>query len=462
MLHKLIFDSSVAIGVGETVDDFIMVHQDTGEIERISPDVIPEETYMSIRKPSETGSTHLLAILPETNEQRYLRYSPICFLPLSPLEYKDNLIKQMKSEVFGPVSLDLDITEECNDRCVFCYSNAYRQRRMKENDQKFYTISKADIITVLKDFRALGTKHVRFVASGEPLLHKDFPEILYEAKKLGYIITIFSNGNKLNDPALVTGIAEYADFFRVSLDAGTEDQRKTVHCPKSERNTLENIYQGLDNVATLRLRLHRENDLRLGGHYLINTDNYTGISSMYDRTNLDSYVYSYNFNDKAQATFGDREVLEIQRQLLDIIDSTIANVFVYPELKRIIFPDCYRDQTSYDALSYQTCYAAYQIPIIEANLHMQGCSRLRGNDGQNGEVLINNTAAVDLARAWMEKVAEKKKLNVYDFCKNCCSDAVNGMFQTMTDILTKDIAARFYRLYNFPFKLHNLPRSFRS
>lgn len=84
-------------------------------------------------------------------------------------------------------SLDIELTERCNNNCIHCYIN------LPVDDpagRKELTTEK--IKDILSEAASLGCLKVRFTG-GEPLLRKDFEEIYIFARKLGLKVLLFTN-----------------------------------------------------------------------------------------------------------------------------------------------------------------------------------------------------------------------------------------------------------------------------
>jgi radical SAM protein with 4Fe4S-binding SPASM domain len=114
---------------------------------------------------------------------------------------KINSSKDMIWKGNGPIlgSLDMELTERCNNNCIHCYIN------LPDNDAaRGREISAKEIKCVLTEAANLGALSVRFTG-GEPLLRDDFQEVYLFARRLGMRVLIFTNAR------LIT--PEIADLF---------------------------------------------------------------------------------------------------------------------------------------------------------------------------------------------------------------------------------------------------------
>lgn len=94
-------------------------------------------------------------------------------------------------------SLDIELTERCNNNCVHCYINLPADDfHAKEKE-----LSTDEIKEILKEATSLGCLAVRFTG-GEPLLREDFQELYLFARKLGLKVLLFTNATLIT-PSLV-------------------------------------------------------------------------------------------------------------------------------------------------------------------------------------------------------------------------------------------------------------------
>jgi radical SAM protein with 4Fe4S-binding SPASM domain len=91
-----------------------------------------------------------------------------------------------KSPVLG--SLDMELTERCNNDCIHCYVNL----RSDDLAARERELSTEQIREILREAASLGCLRVR-LTGGEPLLREDFEEVYCFARKLGLKVLLFTN-----------------------------------------------------------------------------------------------------------------------------------------------------------------------------------------------------------------------------------------------------------------------------
>jgi len=120
-----------------------------------------------------------------------------------------NYVTQLRPHEFkvwkgkGPLlgSMDIELTERCNNNCVHCCIN----RPEDDADALSREMGTDFIKGILTEAATLGCMTVRFTG-GEPLLRHDFAELYLFARRLGMRVVLFTNA-RLITPELVQLLA---------------------------------------------------------------------------------------------------------------------------------------------------------------------------------------------------------------------------------------------------------------
>ena len=119
-----------------------------------------------------------------------------------------------------PVLCNYYVTYRCNAKCAFC--------DIWEKPSPY--IGLADVERNLLDLKRLGVKVIDFTG-GEPLLHRQLPEFLALAKRLGFITTVTTNGLLYpKNAGKLHGLVDMLHFSLDSADRATHDQGRGVAC----------------------------------------------------------------------------------------------------------------------------------------------------------------------------------------------------------------------------------------
>lgn len=119
-----------------------------------------------------------------------------------------------------PVLCNYYVTYRCNATCGFC--------DIWERPSPYVTLDNAR--QNLRDLKKLGVRVIDFTG-GEPLLHRQLPDLLREAKQLGLITTVTTNA--LLYPKLAERLRGLVDMLHFSLDspvADEHDRSRGVRC----------------------------------------------------------------------------------------------------------------------------------------------------------------------------------------------------------------------------------------
>ncbi len=110
-----------------------------------------------------------------------------------------------------PVLCNYYVTYRCNASCSFC--------DIWEKPSPYITIE--NVKANLTDLKRLGVKVIDFTG-GEPLLHRQLPDFLAEAKKLGFITTVTTNA--LLYPKYADKLKGKIDMLHFSLDSADREK----------------------------------------------------------------------------------------------------------------------------------------------------------------------------------------------------------------------------------------------
>ncbi len=127
-----------------------------------------------------------------------------------------------------PVLCNYYVTYRCNATCGFC--------DIWERPSPYVTLDNAR--ANLRDLRRLGVRVVDFTG-GEPLLHRQLPELLREAKQLGFITTVTTNA--LLYPKQAERLRGLVDMLHFSLDSPVADEHDRSRGVKCFDKVMESI-----------------------------------------------------------------------------------------------------------------------------------------------------------------------------------------------------------------------------
>lgn len=122
------------------------------------------------------------------------------------------------------VLLQLEVTNACNHKCVFC-PNMDSKRKKKMIDIHLAKRIMKECAEFLEE-----DKRICFHMNGEPLLYKDLSELVRYSKELGYAYSFITTNGSVADEALLTELFEAGlDSIKFSINAGSRESYMKIH-----------------------------------------------------------------------------------------------------------------------------------------------------------------------------------------------------------------------------------------
>lgn len=142
-----------------------------------------------------------------------------------------------------PVRVALQVTKYCNMNCSYCYANFKTYETIKEK-------STDEICEWIDELYSYGTRGLWFLG-GEPMMRKDFGEIIDHAKHKGMFCDMNSNGTLINEENIK--IVNKLDGVCISLD-GDEESNDFYRGKGSYQKAIKAIK--LLKTHKIKVRLH--------------------------------------------------------------------------------------------------------------------------------------------------------------------------------------------------------------
>lgn len=150
----------------------------------------------------------------------------------------------------APVEVSIEVTHRCPLECRHCYNNL----PMHDKDARSAELSFEEHVRLLDELRDLGCLWLLYTG-GEIFARKDFLEIYTEAKKRGFLITLFTNGTMIT-PRVADYLAEYRPFnIEITLYGATKETYETLTgIPGSFDRCLRGIRLLMERGLPLKLK----------------------------------------------------------------------------------------------------------------------------------------------------------------------------------------------------------------
>ena len=149
-----------------------------------------------------------------------------------------------------PTEVSIEVTRRCPLECRHCYNNL----PMADQEARRSELSLAEHCRLLDELRDAGCLWLLYTG-GEVFARKDFLDIYTEAKKRGFLITIFTNGTLIS-PRIADYLAEWRPFsIEITLYGATRETYEALtRIPGSFDRCMRGIRLLLDRGLPLSLK----------------------------------------------------------------------------------------------------------------------------------------------------------------------------------------------------------------
>lgn len=150
----------------------------------------------------------------------------------------------------APLEVSIEVTRRCPLECLHCYNNL----PMSDHAARAQELTFDEHVRLLDELVAAGTLWLLYTG-GEIFARKDFLEIYTEAKKRGFLITLFTNGTLINE-RIADYLAEYRPFaIEITLYGATRETYEALtQIPGSYDRCMRGIRLLLDRNLPLKLK----------------------------------------------------------------------------------------------------------------------------------------------------------------------------------------------------------------
>jgi organic radical activating enzyme len=151
--------------------------------------------------------------------------------------HEERIADYIKGKNIFPITLELDLTNECNRLCNECPSTRAKKfdNLIPEFVEKLFTLLEGQTPGLL-------------LSGGEPTIAPLFPKALSMARKKGFKeIAVVTNGSKLDDPKINSALLEHVSTVRLSMydftNSSCEGIKKSLH-------RIENLRKRIDSTGS--------------------------------------------------------------------------------------------------------------------------------------------------------------------------------------------------------------------
>jgi radical SAM protein with 4Fe4S-binding SPASM domain len=147
----------------------------------------------------------------------------------------------------APMDVSIELTRRCPLDCLHCYNNL----PLGDQSARSQELTFAEHVRLLDELVAAGTLFILY-SGGEIFARKDFLDIYTEAKKRGFLITLFTNGILINEH-IADYLAKYRPFaIEITLYGAT---RETYEKLTQKRGSYDRCMRGIQLLLERNLPL---------------------------------------------------------------------------------------------------------------------------------------------------------------------------------------------------------------
>jgi len=152
--------------------------------------------------------------------------------------------------VRAPLEVSIEVTRRCPLECLHCYNNL----PMSDHAARAEELSFDEHVRLLDELVEAGTLWLLYTG-GEIFARKDFLEIYTEAKKRGFLITLFTNGTLINE-RIADYLAQYRPLaIEITLYGATRETYEALtQIPGSYDRCMRGIRLLLERQLPLKLK----------------------------------------------------------------------------------------------------------------------------------------------------------------------------------------------------------------
>tara|TARA_A100001011_G_scaffold388844_1_gene469259 strand:- start:248 stop:1384 length:1137 start_codon:yes stop_codon:yes gene_type:complete len=195
------------------------------------------------------------------------------------VELQPDQINQINSNLRPfPLTIEIDLTNHCNHRCSFCvwgeHISTDKSSLVKEN-----------LIECMSGMKKLGAKAITFTGGGEPMIHKNFYEILKSSNNMGFDCGLITNGSVITEKNAKLLLINL-NWLRISMSGGDKDSYLKVQ----GKDHFDLVCKNLKIISSIKKKL--KSNTKLGLRMLITKEN---VHTLYNLAEIIKKIDGVNY-----------------------------------------------------------------------------------------------------------------------------------------------------------------------
>ncbi len=324
---------------------------------------------------------------------------------------------------YAPFLVVWNFTNACNLSCKHCY-----QRADRPTPDELTTQEAMDAVDEIAD---AGVAYIAF-SGGEPLMRKDFFQVVEKAKEREMGVAIATNGTLLTEDK----VKKLEDFDCQYIQISVDGLKKT-HNNMRGKNAYERTIEGIENAVN--------SDITVGIAMTVTKDNLHEVDDVIDLTEdlgADIFMH-YNFiptgrgKDLVELDLTPREREELLSMLVsESRKKDISLLSTAPQYSRVAAKGGIVSATHFDTVG-QDQQAQEGVKFLADFIGGCGCGRLYWALQPNGDltpcvffpITLGNIRRDSFLDVWLNSPVLEKARNREEYaekCKSCSSRSICG------------------------------------
>lgn len=324
------------------------------------------------------------------------------------LAYPETIIKLIKNKPISPINLEINLTNICNQRCVWCTYDYLHSNS--------YSLDDKEVKDLLEDANKLKIKSITWTGGGEPTLHKSFKKLTLQAANYGIKQGLNTNGLLLKND-IINIICNNFTYIRISLDAASPKTYEVCHGINGKN--WNKVIRNIKNLVEQKQRL--KSNVTIGISFLISEKNYHEIEKLahFARNIGVDYIqykpvvdygpnkcsfYPEKIWDKSAKSLENIKALEDKNFNIKILDYKFNNIKDYKKI-------------------YNNCWACKVFASVGADGSVDLCCAHKGKKGFSlGNIKENSFYSI-----WQSNKIDEilSQINIHKCPPLCKGDEIN-------------------------------------
>lgn len=276
--------------------------------------------------------------------------------------HPETVARWLNGENIYPIEMEIGLTNACNHRCIFCAVDytGYQSNR----------IDSRILIGNLEELAPRGVKSVIYAGEGEPLLHREAPDIINRTKGLGIDVAMSTNGVLLT-PEMSRECLGSLTWIRFSVAGITDTTYDRIQ--QGKPGDLSRVLSNME--AAVRVKKEQGLNTTLGVQLLLLPDNKNEIVQMgkeLRKIGVDYFTvkpFSQHPQSRHILQVDYKEMLELEKEVKELQTDNYKVYFRAHSMQKLECKRCYKH-----------CWALPFMVYMDAKGNLWPCIVFMGKD----------------------------------------------------------------------------------